>query len=67
MVFSSVPTTASCFALLQAESDSGSNSEPGKGKDWNTRKSQTLGNKSTTNEKRREKKKNEGIAIEGRK
>uniref|UniRef100_A0A2K5TYU9 G kinase anchoring protein 1 n=1 Tax=Macaca fascicularis TaxID=9541 RepID=A0A2K5TYU9_MACFA len=54
-VLSSVPTTASRFALLQVDSGSGSDSEPGKGKGRNTGKSQTLGNKSTTNEKKREK------------
>ncbi|XP_010806415.1 G kinase-anchoring protein 1 isoform X2 [Bos indicus] len=52
-VLSSVPTTASRFALLQVDSGSGSDSEPGKGKGRNTGKSQT--NKSTTNEKKREK------------
>ncbi|XP_015361571.1 G kinase-anchoring protein 1 isoform X3 [Marmota monax] len=54
-VLSSVPTTASRFALLQVDSGSGSDSEPGKGKGRNTGKSQTLGSKSTTNEKKREK------------
>ncbi|XP_006835018.1 PREDICTED: G kinase-anchoring protein 1 [Chrysochloris asiatica] len=54
-VLSSVPTTASRFALLQVDSGSGSDSEPGKGKGRNTGKSQSLGNKSTTNEKKREK------------
>ncbi|XP_048187260.1 G kinase-anchoring protein 1 isoform X1 [Perognathus longimembris pacificus] len=54
-VISSVLTTASRFALLQVDSGSGSDSEPGKGKGRNTGKSQTLGNKSTTNEKKREK------------
>ncbi|XP_037707079.1 G kinase-anchoring protein 1 isoform X2 [Choloepus didactylus] len=54
-VLSSVPTTASRFALLQVDSGSGSDSEPGKGKGQNTGKSQTLGSKSTTNEKKREK------------
>lgn len=54
-VLSSVLTTASRFALLQVDSGSGSDSEPGKGKGRNTGKSQTLGNKSTTNEKKREK------------
>ncbi|XP_049626661.1 G kinase-anchoring protein 1 [Suncus etruscus] len=52
-VLSSVPTTASRFALLQVDSGSGSDSEPGKGKGQNTEKSQT--SKSTTNEKKREK------------
>lgn len=51
---SSVPTTASCFVLLQVENDCGSNSEPGKGEDLNI--VNTLGRKSTTNEKTREKK-----------
>ncbi|XP_040819255.1 G kinase-anchoring protein 1 [Ochotona curzoniae] len=54
-VLSSVPTTASRFALLQVDSGSGSDSEPGKGKGRNSGKSQALGNKSTTNEKKREK------------
>ncbi|XP_013371452.1 PREDICTED: G kinase-anchoring protein 1 isoform X2 [Chinchilla lanigera] len=54
-VLSSVPTTASRFALLQVDSGSGSDSEPGKGKGRNTGKSQTVGSKSTTNEKKREK------------
>ncbi|XP_051028560.1 G kinase-anchoring protein 1 isoform X2 [Acomys russatus] len=54
-VLSSVLTTASRFALLQVDSGSGSDSEPGKGKGRNNGKSQTLGNKSTTNEKKREK------------
>ncbi|XP_058157582.1 G kinase-anchoring protein 1 isoform X3 [Dasypus novemcinctus] len=54
-VISSVPTTASRFALLQVDSGSGSDSEPGKGKGRNAGKSQTLGSKSTTNEKKREK------------
>ncbi|XP_073908402.1 G kinase-anchoring protein 1 isoform X2 [Castor canadensis] len=54
-VISSVLTTASRFALLQVDSGSGSDSEPGKGKSRNNGKSQTLGNKSTTNEKKREK------------
>uniref|UniRef100_A0A8I5UB89 G kinase anchoring protein 1 n=1 Tax=Pongo abelii TaxID=9601 RepID=A0A8I5UB89_PONAB len=54
-VLSSVPTTASRFALLQVDSGSGSDSEPGKGKGRNTGKSQTLGSKSTTNGKKREK------------
>nr|XP_031303038.1 kinesin-like protein KIF27 isoform X2 [Camelus dromedarius] len=52
-VLSSVPTTASRFALLQVDSGSGSDSEPGKSKGRNPGKSQT--NKSTTNEKKREK------------
>ncbi|XP_075406832.1 G kinase-anchoring protein 1 isoform X2 [Tenrec ecaudatus] len=54
-VLSSVPTTASRFALLQVDSGSGSDSEPGKGKGQNTGKSRALGSKSTTNEKKREK------------
>ncbi|XP_062936789.1 G kinase-anchoring protein 1 isoform X2 [Cynocephalus volans] len=54
-VLSSVPTTASRFALLQVDSGSGSDSEHGKGRGRNTGKSQTLGSKSTTNEKKREK------------
>ncbi|XP_063132623.1 G kinase-anchoring protein 1 isoform X2 [Rattus norvegicus] len=54
-VLSSVLTTASRFALLQVDSGSGSDSEPGKGKGRNNGKSQTLGNKSTANEKKREK------------
>ncbi|KAM5300054.1 G kinase-anchoring protein 1 isoform 3-T3 [Ctenodactylus gundi] len=54
-VLSSVPTTASRFALLQVDSGSGSDSEPGKGKGRNTGKSQTVGSKSATNEKKREK------------
>ncbi|XP_004716016.1 G kinase-anchoring protein 1 isoform X3 [Echinops telfairi] len=54
-VLSSVPTTASRFALLQVDSGSGSDSEPGKGKGRNTGKSRALGSKSTTNEKKREK------------
>ncbi|XP_008070733.1 G kinase-anchoring protein 1 isoform X3 [Carlito syrichta] len=54
-VLSSVPTTASRFALLQVDSGSGSDSEPGKGKGRNAGKSQNLGSKSTTNEKKREK------------
>lgn len=37
------------------DSGSGSDSEPGKGKGQNNGKSQTLGNKSTANEKKREK------------
>nr|XP_031532435.1 kinesin-like protein KIF27 isoform X5 [Vicugna pacos] len=52
-VLSSVPTTASRFALLQVDSGSGSDSEPGKSKGRNPGKSHT--NKSTTNEKKREK------------
>ncbi|XP_076995425.1 G kinase-anchoring protein 1-like [Tamandua tetradactyla] len=54
-VLSSVPTTASRFALLQVDSGSGSDSEPGKGKGQNAGKSQSLGSKSATNEKKREK------------
>ncbi|XP_036186609.1 G kinase-anchoring protein 1 isoform X5 [Myotis myotis] len=52
-VLSSVPTTASRFALLQVDSGSGSDSEPGKGKGRTPGKSQT--SKSTANEKKREK------------
>lgn len=52
-VLSSVPTTASRFALLQVDSGSGSDSEPGKGKGRTSGKSQT--SKSTANEKKREK------------
>lgn len=51
-VLSSVPTTASRFALLQVDSGSGSDSEPGKGKGQNNGKSQTS---KSTNEKKREK------------
>ncbi|XP_072461601.1 G kinase-anchoring protein 1 isoform X8 [Notamacropus eugenii] len=54
-VISSVPTTASRFALLQVDSGSGSDSEPGKGRGRNPGKSQTLGSKPTTNEKKKEK------------
>lgn len=54
-VLSSVLTTASRFALLQVDSGSGSDSEPGKGKGRSNGKSQTLGNKATSNEKKREK------------
>ncbi|XP_029403481.1 G kinase-anchoring protein 1 isoform X2 [Mus pahari] len=54
-VLSSVLTTASRFALLQVDSGSGSDSEPGKGKGRGNGKSQTLGNKATSNEKKREK------------
>ncbi|KAM6169950.1 G kinase-anchoring protein 1 [Rhynchocyon petersi] len=54
-VLNSVPTTASRFALLQVDSDSGSDSEPVRGKGQNTGKSQALGSKSTTNDKKKEK------------
>ncbi|XP_068961356.1 G kinase-anchoring protein 1 isoform X5 [Petaurus breviceps papuanus] len=54
-VISSVPTTASRFALLQVDSGSGSDSEPGKGRGRNPGKAQTLGSKPTTNEKKKEK------------
>ncbi|KAM9101052.1 G kinase-anchoring protein 1 isoform X1 [Antechinus flavipes] len=54
-VISSVPTTASRFALLQVDSGSGSDSEPGKGRGRNPGKSQALGSKPTTNEKKKEK------------
>uniref|UniRef100_G3UK17 G kinase anchoring protein 1 n=1 Tax=Loxodonta africana TaxID=9785 RepID=G3UK17_LOXAF len=53
-VLSSVPTTASRFALLQVDSGSGSDSEPGKGKGRNTGKSQALGSKSATNQQQSE-------------
>ncbi|XP_054843427.1 G kinase-anchoring protein 1 [Eublepharis macularius] len=55
-VISSVPTTASRFALLQVDSGSGSDSESGKGRgERSTGKSQALGSKSTSNEKKKEK------------
>uniref|UniRef100_A0ABM5FSJ0 G kinase-anchoring protein 1 isoform X2 n=1 Tax=Pogona vitticeps TaxID=103695 RepID=A0ABM5FSJ0_9SAUR len=55
-VISSVPTTASRFALLQVDSGSGSDSESGKGRSGRSgRKSQTSGGKSSTNEKKKEK------------
>ncbi|XP_063151272.1 G kinase-anchoring protein 1 isoform X4 [Candoia aspera] len=55
-VISSVPTTASRFALLQVDSGSGSDSESGKGRSSQSGgKTQTAGNKSTTNEKKKEK------------
>uniref|UniRef100_A0A8C5S147 G kinase anchoring protein 1 n=1 Tax=Laticauda laticaudata TaxID=8630 RepID=A0A8C5S147_LATLA len=55
-VISSVPTTASRFALLQVDSGSGSDSESGKGRsNQSGGKTQTAGNKSAINEKRKEK------------
>nr|XP_056704027.1 G kinase-anchoring protein 1 [Euleptes europaea] len=55
-VISSVPTTASRFALLQVDSGSGSDSESGKGRgDHSAGKSQVSGSKSTSNEKKKEK------------
>lgn len=55
-VISSVPTTASRFALLQVDSGSGSDSESGKGRSGQTvGKSHTSGNRSTMNEKKKEK------------
>ncbi|XP_034266049.1 G kinase-anchoring protein 1 isoform X2 [Pantherophis guttatus] len=55
-VISSVPTTASRFALLQVDSGSGSDSESGKGRsNQSGGKTQTAGNKSTINEKKKEK------------
>lgn len=55
-VISSVPTTASRFALLQVDSGSGSDSETGKGRSGRgAGKSQASGGKSTTNEKKKEK------------
>ncbi|XP_048360645.1 G kinase-anchoring protein 1 isoform X2 [Sphaerodactylus townsendi] len=55
-VISSVPTTASRFALLHVDSGSGSDSESGKGRgDHNAGKSQVSGSKSTSNEKKKEK------------
>ncbi|XP_070598842.1 G kinase-anchoring protein 1 isoform X2 [Erythrolamprus reginae] len=54
-VISSVPTTASRFALLQVDSGSGSDSESGKGRsNQSGGKTQTAGNK-TINEKKKEK------------
>ncbi|NXQ96263.1 GKAP1 protein, partial [Sagittarius serpentarius] len=51
-VISSVPTTASRFALLQVESDT--DSEPGKGRSGRgASKSQASGGRSSTNEKKR--------------
>ncbi|XP_065716592.1 G kinase-anchoring protein 1 isoform X1 [Patagioenas fasciata] len=53
-VISSVPTTASRFALLQVESDS--DSEPGKGRSGRgANKSQASGRRSSANEKKRNK------------
>ncbi|NXW23108.1 GKAP1 protein, partial [Circaetus pectoralis] len=53
-VISSVPTTASRFALLQVESDS--DSEPGKGRSGRgASKSQASGGRSSTSEKKRKK------------
>ncbi|NXA51582.1 GKAP1 protein, partial [Nothocercus julius] len=53
-VISSVPTTASRFALLQLDSDT--DSEPGKGRSSQaTGKSQASGGRLSTNEKKREK------------
>ncbi|NXD15552.1 GKAP1 protein, partial [Nothocercus nigrocapillus] len=53
-VISSVPTTASRFALLQLDSDT--DSEPGKGRSSQaTGKSQASGGRPSTNEKKREK------------
>ncbi|NWX50564.1 GKAP1 protein, partial [Steatornis caripensis] len=53
-VISSIPTTASCFALLQLESDT--DSEPGKGRSGRVAsKSQASGGRSFTNEKKRNK------------
>ncbi|XP_009326385.1 PREDICTED: G kinase-anchoring protein 1 [Pygoscelis adeliae] len=53
-VISSVPTTASRFALLQVESDT--DSEPGKGRrGQGASKSQASGGRSSTNEKKRKK------------
>ncbi|XP_042308745.1 G kinase-anchoring protein 1 [Sceloporus undulatus] len=55
-VISSVPTTASRFALLQVDSGSGSDSESGKGRSIRSGgKSQMSGSKSSTNEKKKEK------------
>ncbi|XP_060091386.1 G kinase-anchoring protein 1 isoform X1 [Heteronotia binoei] len=55
-VISSVPTTASRFALLQVDSGSGSESESGKGRgDRSAGKSQVSGSKSISNEKKKEK------------
>ncbi|XP_009571808.1 PREDICTED: G kinase-anchoring protein 1-like, partial [Fulmarus glacialis] len=53
-IISSVPTTASRFALLQVKSDT--DSEPGKGRSGRgASKSQALGARSSTNEKKRKK------------
>lgn len=53
-VISSVPTTASRFALLRVESDS--DSEPGKGRSGRgASKSQASGRRSSANEKKRNK------------
>ncbi|XP_053160019.1 G kinase-anchoring protein 1 [Hemicordylus capensis] len=55
-VISSVPTTASRFALLQVDSGSGSDSESGKGRSGRSAgKAQGSGSKTTTNEKKKEK------------
>ncbi|NXE14893.1 GKAP1 protein, partial [Lophotis ruficrista] len=55
-VISSVPTTASRFALLRLESDT--DSEPGKGRSGRgASKSQASGGRSSTNEKKRKKRK----------
>ncbi|KAH0628231.1 hypothetical protein JD844_009110 [Phrynosoma platyrhinos] len=55
-VISSVPTTASRFALLQVDSGSESDSESGKGRSVRSGgKSQMSGSKSTTSEKKKEK------------
>ncbi|MGH0166758.1 UNVERIFIED_CONTAM: hypothetical protein FKN15_051775 [Acipenser sinensis] len=61
-VISSVPTTASRFALLQVDSDSESDSEPGKGKGGRdagkSRTGKASGSKSNNNnEKKKEKRK----------
>ncbi|XP_041111686.1 G kinase-anchoring protein 1-like [Polyodon spathula] len=60
-VISSVPTTASRFALLQVDSDSDSDSEPGKGKGGRdagkSRTGKASGSKSNNNEKKKEKRK----------
>ncbi|NXJ69041.1 GKAP1 protein, partial [Rostratula benghalensis] len=56
VVISSVPTTASRFALLQVESDT--DLEPGKGRRGpGASKSQTSGGRSSANEKKRKKRK----------
>ncbi|NXT19309.1 GKAP1 protein, partial [Syrrhaptes paradoxus] len=53
-VISSVPTTASLFAVVQVKSDT--DSEPGKGRSGQgARKSQTSGGRSSINEKKRNK------------
>ncbi|XP_069481975.1 G kinase-anchoring protein 1 isoform X4 [Ambystoma mexicanum] len=58
-VISSVPTTASRFALLQVDSGSDSDSEPGKGRlsqsTGKSRNAGAAGTKSNTNEKKKEK------------